>query len=239
LTPSYTPRLPSFDALESLAPDACRSDPSAPCFYWHLKLHALNGGRDKLAQRELTFVGVDTWPIVTPGWRSPVGLYLDDPLKASACRRQTRPRCTRSCRWARGGSSSSARPRARCRLARCTSSTSTTHGTRSFASARRSRSPRNNGAWAFQQVRAFRRELKKHDGIYVYKELHAWKLVSGRGKIADRVVPKGRRHRIFRDALVLITHLPGAQVFNACFGSKQDELAYEWLLNRINRTMKA
>jgi len=43
-----------------LAPDAC-SDPSAPCAYWHLKLHALNGGRDKLSERELTFVGVDTW----------------------------------------------------------------------------------------------------------------------------------------------------------------------------------
>jgi hypothetical protein len=26
-------------------------------------------------------VGVDTWPINTPGWRSPAGLYLDDPLE--------------------------------------------------------------------------------------------------------------------------------------------------------------
>jgi hypothetical protein len=25
---------------------------------------------------------VDVWPVVTPGWRTPVGLYLDDPLKA-------------------------------------------------------------------------------------------------------------------------------------------------------------
>jgi hypothetical protein len=73
--------VPSFDALEPLAPDACRSDPSAPCFCWHLKLHALNRCRDKLSAEELEFVGVDTWPIVTPGWRSPVGLYLDDPLE--------------------------------------------------------------------------------------------------------------------------------------------------------------
>jgi hypothetical protein len=73
--------VPSFDVLESLAPDACRFDPSAPCFYWHLKLHALIGGRDKLSQRDLTFVGVNTWPIVTPGWRSPTGLYLDDPIE--------------------------------------------------------------------------------------------------------------------------------------------------------------
>jgi hypothetical protein len=28
----------------------------------------------------LAFVGVDTWPINTPGWRSPTGLFLDDPL---------------------------------------------------------------------------------------------------------------------------------------------------------------
>jgi hypothetical protein len=73
--------VPSFDALDPLGPDACRSDPSAPCAYWHLKLHALNGGRDKLSHRDLEFVGVDTSPIVTPGWRSPTGLYLDGPLE--------------------------------------------------------------------------------------------------------------------------------------------------------------
>jgi hypothetical protein len=81
LTPHTLLGVPSFDALEPLAPDACHSDPSAPCFYWHTKLHALNGGRDKLSERERAFVGVDTWPIVTPGWRSPTGLYLDDPLE--------------------------------------------------------------------------------------------------------------------------------------------------------------
>jgi hypothetical protein len=40
-------------------PDACRSDRLAPCFYWHLKLAALNGGWDKLADEERAFVGVD------------------------------------------------------------------------------------------------------------------------------------------------------------------------------------
>jgi hypothetical protein len=69
--------VPSFDALEPLAPDACRSDPSAPCYYLHLKRRALNGGRDKLSQREREFVGVDTWPINTPGWHQPTELYLD------------------------------------------------------------------------------------------------------------------------------------------------------------------
>jgi len=71
--------VPSFDALEPLAPDACRSDPSAPCAYWHTKLHALNGGRDKLSERELEFVGVDTWPINTPGWHQPTALIPRSP----------------------------------------------------------------------------------------------------------------------------------------------------------------
>jgi hypothetical protein len=42
----------------------------------------VNSDRDKLSRREREFVSVDTWPINTPGWRSPVGLYLDDPLEA-------------------------------------------------------------------------------------------------------------------------------------------------------------
>jgi hypothetical protein len=72
--------VPSFDVLEPLAPDACRSDHNAPCYYLHLKRRALNGERDKLSVHELAFVGVDTWPINTPGWSSPARLYLDDPL---------------------------------------------------------------------------------------------------------------------------------------------------------------
>lgn len=92
---------------------------------------------------------------------------------------------------------------------------------------------------AFQQVRSFRRELKKSDGIFVYKELHAWKFVSGRGRIADRVVPKGRRCQLFKEALKLVAGLPGVRLFNASFPRKDDERAFEWLLNRINRTMEA
>jgi hypothetical protein len=75
--------VPSFDVLEPLAPNACRSDPSAPCFYWHTKVEALNGGRDKLSERERAFIGVEVWPIkhaglgfadgAVPG-RSPRGL---------------------------------------------------------------------------------------------------------------------------------------------------------------------
>lgn len=92
---------------------------------------------------------------------------------------------------------------------------------------------------AFQQVRQFRRDLKKSDGIYVYKELHAWEFVSGRGKIADGIVTKGRRCQIFKEALQKVASLPGVRLFNAVFPAKEDERAFERLLNRINRTMQA
>lgn len=97
------------------------------------------------------------------------------------------------------------------------------------------------GQWraSFQKIREFRRNLKKSDGIYVYTEFHAWKFVSGRGKISDRFVPKGRRCQIFIEALQLVANLPGARLFNAVFPAKEDERAFEWLVNRINRTMKA
>ncbi len=91
---------------------------------------------------------------------------------------------------------------------------------------------------AFQHVREFRRELRRAYGIYVYKELHAWKFVSGRGQIADRVVTKGQRAAIFRNALEVMTKLPGARLFNAVFPRRDDERAFERLLNRINRTLK-
>jgi hypothetical protein len=98
--------------------------------------------------------------------------------------------------------------------------------------------PANEWRNAFEQVRQFRRELKKSDGIYVYAELHAWKFVSGRGMIADRVVAKGHRCQIFKDALRRVANLPSARLFNAVFPKKDDERAFERLLNRLNRTMQ-
>jgi hypothetical protein len=92
---------------------------------------------------------------------------------------------------------------------------------------------------AFQKVRKFRRELKNSDGIFVYKEFHAWKFVSGRGEFADRTITKGRRCQIFKDTLTLVAELPGARLFNAVFWAKEDEEAFERLVNRINRTMQA
>jgi hypothetical protein len=92
---------------------------------------------------------------------------------------------------------------------------------------------------AFQAIRDFRRQLKRTYGIFVYKELHAWKFVSGRGRISDRVVTKSQRCGIFLQALQLTASLPGARLFNGCFPRGQSERGFERLVNRINRTLEA
>jgi len=92
---------------------------------------------------------------------------------------------------------------------------------------------------AFQIVRQFRRELKNAYGIFVYKEIHAWKFVSGRGQISNRIVTKGQRCAIFVDIMKLVANLPGARLFNTVFPAKQDKIALEWMLNRINRTLES
>jgi hypothetical protein len=92
---------------------------------------------------------------------------------------------------------------------------------------------------AFQAVRDFRRSLRRTYGIFVYKEFHAWKFVSGRGAISSETVTKSQRCGIFREVLQLAASLPGARLFNACFPRKDDERAFERLANRINRTIEA
>jgi len=91
----------------------------------------------------------------------------------------------------------------------------------------------------FAQIREFRRSLRRDYGIYVRKELHAWKFVSGRGRPSDRIIGKSERAKIFRQALNPITELPETRLFNAVANRKQYEKTFEWLLNRINRTLRA
>jgi hypothetical protein len=50
--------LPTIGKRRGIGPDCCRSDPCAVCAYYHLKEHALNGGRAKLSREQLEFVGV-------------------------------------------------------------------------------------------------------------------------------------------------------------------------------------
>lgn len=92
---------------------------------------------------------------------------------------------------------------------------------------------------AFLEIKRYRQDLRRAYGIFVYKELHAWKFVSGRGNIADRVVTKHQRVAIFNDTLSLMTRLPGARLFNVVFPKSSQMKAFEWLINRINRTLQA
>jgi len=89
----------------------------------------------------------------------------------------------------------------------------------------------------FQEVRDFRRELKRLYGIYVYKELHAWKFVSGRGRPSPEIITKSQRSRIFIEALKMVAALPGVRLFNSVFPKFREQDAFEWMLNRINRTL--
>ena len=87
-------------------------------------------------------------------------------------------------------------------------------------------------------IKEFRHDIQTSDGISVYTEFHAWKFVSGRGKIADGVVPKGRRCQIFKQTLQMVTTLPEVRLFNTVFPTKASEPAYEALLGGINQTLQ-
>ena len=89
----------------------------------------------------------------------------------------------------------------------------------------------------FQAVREYRRRLKNEFGIYVHKELHAWKFVSGRGRPSSRIATKWERAEIFKGLLELVSTLPDVYLFNTVFPHRQDERALERLLNRLNRSL--
>ena len=89
-----------------------------------------------------------------------------------------------------------------------------------------------------KEIKKFRHDLQTSDNISIYTEFHAWKFVSGRGRIADGIVPKGRRCQIFKQTLQTVAALPEAQLFNTVFPTKANEDAYEALLGGINRTLQ-
>jgi len=95
----------------------------------------------------------------------------------------------------------------------------------------------------FNRVQQHRRLLKQDHGVFIRKEIHAHELVGGRGQIADKIINKHTRSRIFHGLLKLVAELPGVMVFNICLevkGRRDPQLdAWDRLLNRIERTMLA
>ncbi len=86
-------------------------------------------------------------------------------------------------------------------------------------------------------VKQHRRGLKKSDAMLVTKELHATDFVAGRGRVGTQIVTKGRRCEIFRQTLAMVAGLPNVRLFNAISKRSKEKVLFEWLVNRINRTM--
>jgi hypothetical protein len=90
----------------------------------------------------------------------------------------------------------------------------------------------------FDAIKDFRRQLRKQHGIGVSEEIHAYKLVSGRGRPSPKILTKYQRSVIFKDILTMVANLPELQIFNACGPLSQDGWIFERLMNRINRTLE-
>lgn len=93
----------------------------------------------------------------------------------------------------------------------------------------------------FSIVRAHRNQLKQDFGLFLRKEIHAHELVSGRGRISDRIISKHERSRIFFGLLRLVAQLPQVMIINVCLdvrGRRNPQMdAWDRLVNRIERTM--
>ena len=89
-----------------------------------------------------------------------------------------------------------------------------------------------------KKIKEFRHQLKISDAIYVDTEFHAWKFVSGRGRISDDIVTKQRRCQIFKQTLEMTAMLPGARLFHTVFSTKASKLAFQALLSEINRSLQ-
>jgi hypothetical protein len=91
----------------------------------------------------------------------------------------------------------------------------------------------------FGEIKKMRQTLKKHAGIYINKELHAWKFVSGRGRPSPQFLSKEIRARIFRYVLKTLASIGPEKLILFNVANTRQDYAYERLMNRINRTMRA
>lgn len=90
----------------------------------------------------------------------------------------------------------------------------------------------------FGMLKDHRRYLKARFGFFMKKELHATDLVAGRGRISNRVVTKHERAIIFRESVERVTQLPDVKILNAISPRNRKATLFEYLINRINRTLQ-
>lgn len=98
-------------------------------------------------------------------------------------------------------------------------------------------------AMCFDAIQAHRVHLRDAYGIQIRKEIHAREFVAGRGVLGKHVVTKWQRSRAYLSTLQLIARLP-FRIINVCldvekYGTEVHLIAWDRLVNRIERTMKA
>lgn len=69
----------------------------------------------------------------------------------------------------------------------------------------------------FEVVKAHRQRLKAVYGIFTSKELHALEFVSGRGRVSDRMIPKGLRAQLFRETMDMLAGLGHVRVISGAW----------------------
>jgi hypothetical protein len=69
----------------------------------------------------------------------------------------------------------------------------------------------------FEAVKAHRQQLKAVYGIFTSKELHALEFVSGRGRISERMIPKGLRAQLFRETMDMLAGLRHVHVISGAW----------------------
>lgn len=94
-------------------------------------------------------------------------------------------------------------------------------------------------AWneTFAAVKALRQQLRQSHGIFINKELHAWKFAAGKGQISDRILDKQRRAVIFAEVLRFIAESGKFKLISSVHTS--EFYAFDRLMNRLNRTAQA
>lgn len=90
---------------------------------------------------------------------------------------------------------------------------------------------------AFSAVKQFRAHLRDEHGVYISKELHAWKFAAGKGRIAPRVIDKAERATIFLKVMRFIANCGYFRIMSSV--NKKEFYAFDRLLNRLNRTAEA
>ncbi|MCA3282396.1 MAG: DUF3800 domain-containing protein [Roseomonas sp.] len=94
-------------------------------------------------------------------------------------------------------------------------------------------------AWndTFAAVKTLRQQLRQSHGIFINKELHAWKFAAGKGQISDRVLDKQRRAVIFAEVLKFIAESGKFKLISSV--NTSEFYAFDRLMNRLNRTAQA